>query len=123
MGILVALLLALLGFWVLIKLLPLILRLFLYCLIALPIWIVCLLLIPGPIDEGALFLFLLVIAIGKASSDSGYGGGYVLNKKSKVIHPLTSNSVASISDKHRKVLSSSEAFDLIGRGGKYRFKK
>ena len=56
----------------------------------------------------------------------GYSGdykGYVLNKKSKVIHEKYSDSEETISSHHRKEISYSEAMELINNNEKYHFKK
>ena len=49
--------------------------------------------------------------------------GYVLNKKSKVIHEKYSDSVDTISPHNRKEISYSEARELEMKNKKYHFKK
>ena len=59
-------------------------------------------------------------------SSGGYSGdykGYVLNKKSKVIHEKYSDSEETIGSHHRKEISYSEAMELINNNEKYHFKK
>ena len=78
-------------------------------------------------------LYLVIVALilarkfVKQGSVFGASGGeykgYVLNKKSKVIHEKYSGSDDSIGSHHRKELSYSEARELVDNGGKYRFKK
>ena len=126
MGIVIAVILSILGLWLLFKVFAVFLKLLKYLLFALPLFILGLIFIPGPIDEGVLFIFCLLLAIAKSAADSmpdGSYNSYVLNKKSKVIHPDYSHSASTISEKNRKPISSSEAWNLAGRGGKYRFKK
>ena len=129
MGGLIMLALVVAGIWLFIKVLPILLRLLLYCVIALPLWIILLIIVPGFLDEGALFLVLLVIAFIKAKgtgSAEGYSsssGSYILNKKTGVIHSSWDSSADTISDKHRRKVSYSEAQELVNRGTKYRFKK
>ena len=55
-------------------------------------------------------------------SSGGEYKGYVLNKKSKVIHEKYSDSAETISPHHRKEISSSEADELIRNNEKYHFK-
>ena len=126
---LITLALVVVGIWLFIKALPILLRLLLYCIIAIPLWIILLIVVPGFLDESALFLILLVFAFIKAKgtgSSGGYSsssGSYILNKKTGVIHSSWDSSADTISDKHRRPLSSSEAQELVQRGTKYRFKK
>ena len=56
-------------------------------------------------------------------SSSGDYKGYVLNKKSKVIHRKYSDSEETISPQHKKEVSYSEAMDLINNNKKYHFKQ
>lgn len=122
------------GLWLLIKAAPVLLRFLLYCILALPLWI-ALLFLPGPLDESGLALILLLLAFYRAgekgsswgyssSSDSSSSGGdYILNKKTGVIHSRWDSSVDTISNNHRRMISYSEAQDLVNRGTKYRFKQ
>lgn len=129
MGGLITLALVVAGIYLFIKALPILLRLLLYCVIALPLWIFLLIVVPGFLDEGVLFLALLFFAIIKvkgAGSSGGYSsssGSYVLNKKTGIIHDSWDSSANTISNKHRKTISYSEAQNLVNRGTKYRFKK
>lgn len=148
MSILITLALVVGGFWLLIKALPILGRFLLYCVIAIPAWIFFLFFVPGFLDEGVVLLFLLVMAIARSEgsgfsisnmfgsrsagsyySDSEYSGGssysgsYVLNKKTGVIHDRWDPSVDTISDHHQRAITSSEAWELVGRGTRYRFKK
>lgn len=52
-----------------------------------------------------------------------YSSGYVLNKKSGVIHERWSDTASTIKDNHRVDISSYDANRLVSRGKKYRFKK
>ena len=74
--------------------------------------------------SGNLGLALLLGGIGSVleTSEEEYKG-YVLNKKSKVIHEKCSDSAETISPHHRKALSYSEATQLTVNSEKYRFKK
>lgn len=56
------------------------------------------------------------------SSNRSYAG-YVLNKKSGVIHDRWSDSADEISETHKKYISYSEALELVGRNTRYRFKE
>ena len=75
----------------------------------------------------AIFVLLLVRRFVKHGSVFGSSGGeykgYVLNKKSKVIHEKYSDSEGTISSHHKRELSYSEAMELINNNGKYHFKK
>ena len=80
-----------------------------------------------------LYLVIFVLIIVRRYTKRGYvitsygssGGeykGYVLNKKSKVIHEKYSDSADTISPHHRKEVSYSEAQELISNNEKYHFK-
>ena len=107
--------------FVIVKLWSVIWRLLVYAVISIPVWAI-LLFVPGFLDEGGFAIFLVIMAFVRGGSTSG-GGGYVLNKKTGVIHDIWSSSADTISEKHRKTISFSEAEDLVNRGTKYHFKK
>ena len=114
------------GIWLFIKTLPILLRFLLYCAMAIPLWFVFFIFLPGFLDETSLLVILLIIALVKSGgSRSSYSGGssYVLNKKSGVIHNQWDPSVDTISDHHRKAISYSEAQELVNRQTRYRFKQ
>ena len=73
--------------------------------------------------EIGLFLSILGISLLDAWSKTGSGGEYVLNRKSGVIHDRYDDSVDTISEKNQKLISYSEAQELINRGTKYRWKE
>jgi hypothetical protein len=56
-------------------------------------------------------------------SDSSSASSYILNKKTGVIHNRWDSSVDTISSRHQIPISSSEAWDLVNRGTRYRFKQ
>ena len=111
--------------WSLVKLASILLRFILYCFFAAPLWFLVILFIPGIIDDGALIIVLLVLAIlrGVSGDGSGSSDSYVLNKKSGIIHRRFSDTADTIKDEHKKPLSYSEAEELVNRGGRYRYKK
>ena len=147
MSMLSSIILIIVGTCFLIKIMPTFLRHLLFGIIALPIVIIVLLLIPGFGDDFGAILFLVIMAVLKlresrnyvwddissGSSGSGYPrldysygksyDGYVLNKKTGVIHNRWDSSVDTISEHHRREISYSEAQDLINRGTRYRFKQ
>lgn len=57
------------------------------------------------------------------TTSSGEYKGYVLNRKSKVIHDKYSDSGDTVSPHNRKELSYSEASELVRQNDRYRFKK
>ena len=80
-----------------------------------------------PLLYSVIMSFILVRRFVKHGSlfktSAGDYKGYVLNKKSKVIHEKYSDSEETISSQHRKELSYSEAIELINNNEKYHFKK
>lgn len=129
MGGLIILALTLAGIWLLIKVLPVILKLMKYCVLAIPLWILFTF-IPGFLDEVILFFILMLFAFIKAMDTCclrGYGNDsgnyYVLNKKTGVIHNFWDSSTDTIGENHRRMISYTEAQDLINRGSRYRFKQ
>ena len=146
MSILIILALVVAGFWLFIKAIPILVRFLLYCVIATPVWIF-LFFVPSFLDEGVLLILLLLLAVarsggsgfsisnlfGSRSSGYSYAGSeyssgssynsYVLNKKTGVIHNRWDDSVDTISAHHQRAITSSEAWDLVNRGTRYRFKQ
>lgn len=130
------------GFFVLLgwflRLLPTIIKAALYLAIVAVIWSMLRDRFEMPQLPGVVYLLLYFVIFGLIlvrryskhgyifkPSSGGYGDykGYVLNKKSKVIHSKYSDSEGTIGPHHKKELSYSEAMDLINRNGKYHFKK
>lgn len=111
-----------LGVKLLIKIGPFLLRILLYCAVGAAILGFLVFLIPGPLDEVALLVYLGFLGLRALGSSMGIGG-YVLNRKSGVIHDSWDSSVETISEKNRRSISYSEAQDLVDRGTKYRFRK
>ena len=146
MSILITMTLVVGGFWLLVKALPIIGRFLLYCVIAIPAWIF-LFFVPGVLDESGLLIFLLFLAVARSGesgfsnsnifgsrssgysySDSDYSSGssyssYVLNKRTGVIHRRWDDSADTISSHNQRAITSSEAWDLVNRGTRYRFKQ
>ena len=128
MGYLIAIVIMVFLIWMLIKLIPILFRFIVYSIIALPIWIVLSIFIPGILDEAGFAIVLLCVAIyksgfwGSSDGESSSFSSYILNIKSKIIHDRWSSSAKTISEKHKKPLTTSEANDLVN-SGKYRFRK
>lgn len=134
MGILITLAVIIGGIWLLIKAMPILIKIALYCMAAVMIVFAIRLLITGFSLIGVLLIVLLVFAVVKLkgssysgssyySSDYSDGNSYVLNKKTGVIHNRWDSSVDTISEHHRRDISCSEAQDLVNRGTRYRFKQ
>ena len=134
MGVLITLVMIIGGIWLLIKALPVLIKIGLYCLAAVMIFFSARLLITGFKLIGVLMLVLVVYAVFKLkgsnysgssyySSDYSGGSDYVLNKKTGVIHDRWDSSVDTISEHHRRDISYSEAQELVNRGTRYRFKQ
>lgn len=87
--------------------------------------LIILFLIPGFIDEAAVLVVLFIVAVINSLSDSGggYSGDYVLNRNTGVIRDRWDPTVSDVDEHNRRYISSSKAWDLVGRGKKYRFKK
>ena len=122
------------GIWLLMKAVPILIKIALYCVAAVMIVFAIRLLITGFSLMGGLLIVLLVYAVVKLkgssysgssyySSDYSGGSSYVLNKKTGVIHDRWDSSVDTISEHHRRDISYSEAQELVNRGTRYRFKQ
>ena len=130
------------GFFVLLgwflRLLPTMIKAAMYFAIIALIWSMLKDRFAVPRLPGAVYLLLYFVIIGlilaRRYSKHGYifrpsGGdyqdykGYVLNKKSKVIHQKYSDSERTIGSHHKKEISYSEAMNLINNNEKYHFKK
>ena len=130
MGLLITFLMFIAGLWLLGKILPAFVKLMGYCIRLIPLWIILIIFVPGFLDECVLALILIGFAIAKVR-DKGYSGAYsswtsndyVLNKKSGIIHRKYDSSVDTISNRHRKSISYTEAQNLVNKGTRYRYKK
>jgi len=135
--------------WLIKKLWRTIIRIVLYSLLSIPVWLgLCIFISPlrNQYGYGITLLIIIVLAVRKSiskstssdkfdysaltktysspySSSSSYSSSYVLNKKTGVIHDSWSDSASEISDKHKKYITSSEAQSLVDRGTRYRYKK
>lgn len=127
--------------WLITKMIPVIFRFSIYCFICIPVWIL-LSFIPGFYDESGFIILLFIIAFirtfFKNSSKNNNQPNvtypsynynfdsfknYVLNKRTGIIHEKWSSTADTISEKHRKELSYSDAQELINKSRKYRFKE
>ena len=118
------------GMWLAGKIIPIILRCLLYSLIAIPLWIVFGIYVPGVYDECALALIIFVLAIvrswGKEKVTREHEveepKTYVVNTAKNVIHNRWDPSADTISEEHREYITESE-MQLLKRFKWFRFKK
>ena len=126
MGTLIVLALVVACMWILVKVIPFLLKFMLYGAGIIILFVILFNLLPVLLAGGGLLLMVIIFAVVKLRDSEGYsssGGGYVLNKKSGVIHNSWDSSVDTISYNHKRNISYSEAQDLVNRGTKYRFKQ
>ena len=129
MGTLIVLALVVAGMWILVKEIPFLLKFMLYGAGIIILFVILFNLLPVLLAGGGFLLMIIIFAVIKlrdSKYSEGYsssGGGYVLNKKSGVIHNSWDSSVDTISYNHKRNISYSEAQDLVNRGTKYRFKQ
>ena len=131
-GIIIDIVLVILVLKLIIKLIPLIIQVIKFAFMAIPIWILLYIFVPGFLDEGAFAIIIVIVAVIRYFS-SGFTGGYggyssfyddfVLNRNTGVIRRKSDPTVSDVSERNRRVISRSRAEELVGRRTRYRYKR